>query len=641
MNEDEAIKVAKNKKSTADQLKELLGVSDEVDLLLAKHPNTSTEMLDDICLRQSFDDKIAPAALVHPNLNDEHLLDVGIDYPLVAYKNPKFAALVASDKKYLDQFEGEAFENSFKKALPTFVVEWLVSRGNAKYQLIYVSTPKRSSEELQKFHNSKYPNVVAALLDQDVSTYRIWGADIGLLATTASQLPDTDLRVDIDCMVNSLAQNNASSTSSGNEVPVPLALPQELFTALHEIEETYFKKGHVVFGQESTFYEDFFTALQNFLKDKSQLSKFAARVVEFDLGEIKRFGSPGKRPPANINSASYYTKSRLDRSFHRLMVAIAKCCHPKSENSWTALGTELVRLVSANSLPSAEVKSALDGNSTPPIRSELLDEQGKFDIKSMFANKTLEQVVAGDPNFLTGFKGPKFEKALGSQNLPDYVVNWLIAKGSFEQQASFLFQTNRAPEVIAKFRASKHPKIVAQLLATDEPTYLTWATELGFEMPPPSEDKPVRVRMEIDDWVEELDSRNSEVWKQYVPAEGQAANLQGELVRAIGRLQGELFKNGMMNWGDGGGYYEAFTELVYSTLKAEASFTRLVKSVIDADILEIKQTGNRGKAAASRKLSTEQVFGSNFLIAADVEKSMQRLGGLINIWCQRHPEIVP
>ena len=63
MEKDEAIKIAKSKKSSADQLKGLLGISDEIDLLLAKHLNTSAEMLDDICWRQSFDDKIAPIVL--------------------------------------------------------------------------------------------------------------------------------------------------------------------------------------------------------------------------------------------------------------------------------------------------------------------------------------------------------------------------------------------------------------------------------------------------------------------------------------------------------------------------------------------------------------------------------------------------
>lgn len=641
MDIDTAIKIAKNKKSTPDQLKGLLGFSDEVDLLLAKHPNTTAEMLDDICWRQSFDDKIAPVALVHPNLNVGQLLDVGIDYPLAAYKNQKFSELVAKDKKYLDQFDGEAFENSFKKSLPDFVVEWLISRGKAVYQLTYVSTPKRPPEELLRFRDSKHPKVVAALLDKDLATYRTWAADVGIGSTGLDQLPASDARAGIDFLVSRVAQGTASTTTEPHEQMLNLALPAELFNVLIQIEGTYFRNGRVAFTPEQTFYENFVGLLQKFLTNCSKFSNLVSKVIEYDLSEIKRFGNPGKKPPPQITTASYYVKSELDRSFHRLMVALASCCQLESNTDWTRLYRDLEGLVSANPLPSAEVRSAMDGNVAPLIPQELLDKQGKFDIASMFANKSLEQVVRNDSAFLAGFKGPNFEKALGSKNIPDFVVNWLIGKGSFEQQASFLLATSRGPEVLARFRDSKHAKIVAQLLLRDDATYLAWANDLGFEMPPPFEEEPVVVRSEVDAWVELLDEKNSQLWKELVPEKGTASTLQGELVRAIARLQSEYFKNGMMNWGDGSGYYEAFTELIHNTLRGEPSFTKLVKAVIDADVQEIKQSGKEGKAIASGKSSREQVFGKNFLIAADVETSMQRLGALIGLWCQRHPDLIP
>jgi hypothetical protein len=55
----------------------------------------------------------------------------------------------------------------------------------------------------------------------------------------------------------------------------------------------------------------------------------------------------------------------------------------------------------------------------------------------------------------------------------------------------------------------------------------------------------------VDGWVERLDDKNSDLWKELVPAEGNANSVQGELVRAIGRLQTENFRNEMTNWGDG------------------------------------------------------------------------------------------
>lgn len=641
MNEDEAIKIAKNKKTAADQLKALLGMSDKVDLLLSKHPNTSSEMLDDLCDSNFLDEKICSAVLAHPNVSVEQLLNSGWEYPSAVFRNPKLPSIMQSQKNFLGEFEGPDFEKSFQKEVPDFVVEWLLSRGKAVYQHAYVSAPKRSPEELQKFRHSKHAKVVAAVLERDIDTYRTWAADVGFEASCEDQLSVSDMRASIDRLISQIALSTSDATTGLDQQLCNLALPAELGSVLLQIESTYLKLGRITLNPEQTFYEDFFGLLETCLANASKLSNLATKLIEFDLAEVKRFCIPGKKPPPGIDTAGYYVKSGLERSFHRLMAAWAASFKRQSKDDWTKLCTELETLVYANPPPSATVKSAPDGNTAPPIPPELLDKQGKFDIASMFSKQALEHIVANDPSFLARFKGPNFEKALGSKNVPDFVVNWLIAKGSFEQQASFLFQTSRAPEVLAKFRASKHPKIVAQLLLTDEPTYLAWGTELGFEMPPPSEEESLPIRMQIDDWVEELDTLNSEVWKQHVPAEGQAANLQGELVRAIGRLQGELFKNGMMNWGDGGGYYEAFTELVHSTLKAEPSFTRLVKSVIDADVLEIKQTGNRGKAAASGRLSREQVFGSNFLMASDVEKSMQRLGGLINIWCQRHPEMVP
>lgn len=341
MDKDTAIKIAKSKKSTPVQLKELLGLSDEIDLLLAKHPNTTAEMLDYICERQSFDPKICGAALAHPNISADQLLNVGWEYPSAMFRNPSLPAIMSSQKNFLGKFDGEEFENSLKKEVPEFVVDWLALQGEVEYQAIY------------------------------------------------------------------------------------------------------------------------------------------------------------------------------------------------------------------------------------------------------------------------------------------------------------LFSKVRTPDVMAKFRRSKHAKIVAQLLQRDDETYLAWAQDLGFEMPPPVEDEPVIVRSEIDHWVERLDNENRELWKKLVPAEGVANSVQGELVRAIGRLQSENFRNGMMNWGDGSGHYEVFTDFVHATLKSEPSFTKLVKKVIDADVDEIKQAGKRGAAVASGRKSRESAFGHNFLIASDVEKSMQRLGALVGIWCQRHPDLVP
>ncbi len=334
-----------------------------------------------------------------------------------------------------------------------------------------------------------------------------------------------------------------------------------------------------------------------------------------------------------------------------MRIAKSKRSTPDQLKELIGISDELDRLLAKNPNTTAELLDdlgmSLDDKTVaavtehPNISIELLDSLGAFHPLSMFKNPALPTIMATKKNFLGRFYGEEFEAALKSKRVPDLVVEWLAGQGNYEQQAMYLFSTLRTSDVLAKFRHSKHPKIVAQLLQRDDDTYLAWAHELGFEMPPPFEDEPVIVRSEVDDWVERLDNANSELWKKLVPAEGAANSVQGELVRAIGRLQSENFRNGMMNWGDGGGHYEAFTEFVHDNLKTEPTFTKLVKKMIDADVGEIKQAGKRGAAVASGKKSRESAFGNNFLIASDVEKSMQRLGALVGIWCQRHPDLVP
>lgn len=334
-----------------------------------------------------------------------------------------------------------------------------------------------------------------------------------------------------------------------------------------------------------------------------------------------------------------------------IKIAKSKKSTPEELKMVIGISGELDRIVAKNPNTTAqlldELGMSLDEKIVaavtehPNISTELLESLGAFHPLSMFRNPALPTIMASTKNFLRGFYGDEFDAALKSKKVPDFVVDWLAAQGSFEHQAMYLFGSSRTPAVVAKFRNSKHAKVVGQILQRDEDTYLAWAQDLGFQMPAPEEGEPVAVGFEVDLWVEDLDSENTSRWKALVPAEGVANTLQGEMVRAIGRLQSEYFRNGMMNWGDGSGYYEGFTSLVHETLKAEASFTKLVKKMIEADVDEIKLAGKRGKAMASGKTSRKSAFGDNFLIASDAEKSMQRLGALIAIWCQRHPDLIP
>lgn len=69
------------------------------------------------------------------------------------------------------------------------------------------------------------------------------------------------------------------------------------------------------------------------------------------------------------------------------------------------------------------------------------------------------------------------------------------------------------------------------------------------------------------------------LWDELVPPDGQANTVQGELIRATGRLTAEATRNGNINWSD---QFELMLNFVVATLNSEASFSELEKSEISA-----------------------------------------------------------
>jgi hypothetical protein len=58
----------------------------------------------------------------------------------------------------------------------------------------------------------------------------------------------------------------------------------------------------------------------------------------------------------------------------------------------------------------------------------------------------------------------------------------------------------------------------------------------------------------------------AELWQELVPEQGQAISVQGEILRAVGRLAGEDRRDGCVNWGQ---YYENLVEFLRTWLPNE------------------------------------------------------------------------
>ena len=71
------------------------------------------------------------------------------------------------------------------------------------------------------------------------------------------------------------------------------------------------------------------------------------------------------------------------------------------------------------------------------------------------------------------------------------------------------------------------------------------------------------------------------MWQHLVPKSGQAASVQGELLRAVEKLSWEAVNNGNANW-DGG--FEQLVDFLRETLLEEPALTPEMKRTVSQDL---------------------------------------------------------
>ena len=80
-----------------------------------------------------------------------------------------------------------------------------------------------------------------------------------------------------------------------------------------------------------------------------------------------------------------------------------------------------------------------------------------------------------------------------------------------------------------------------------------------------------------------------ELWDRFVPVSGQANTVQGELVRVIGKLADQYYRNGRSNWDRG---FRMLTNILYRHLRDPAVFSQEVLHEIQRDIAAIRAWGS-------------------------------------------------
>ncbi len=106
------------------------------------------------------------------------------------------------------------------------------------------------------------------------------------------------------------------------------------------------------------------------------------------------------------------------------------------------------------------------------------------------------------------------------------------------------------------------------------------------------------------------------LWQNYVPKRGQAETVQGELIRALGKLWDESHRNGNINWDTG---HEILAKYIEDTLINSGIFNT-------DDINQIKED-------IARVLDYEKPYLKNDLY--------ERLECKIVDWCMVNIDLIP
>jgi hypothetical protein len=118
------------------------------------------------------------------------------------------------------------------------------------------------------------------------------------------------------------------------------------------------------------------------------------------------------------------------------------------------------------------------------------------------------------------------------------------------------------------------------------------------------------------------DDEYEKLWQQLVPASGQAATVQGELVRVIGRLTDEFYRNGNGNWNLG---YRRFTNFLHRHLLDDTVFAAHALAEIKEDIEMIRRLGSNKENSYDFKAS---------------EDAFDRVTNRVVEWCRQQPELI-
>lgn len=241
--------------------------------------------------------------------------------------------------------------------------------------------------------------------------------------------------------------------------------------------------------------------------------------------------------------------------------------------------------------------------------------------------QVLDKLVSKKPQYIYDIGQALLTRILMHRKCPQTLLHWAYKHGSAHEQLAVWRNPSTTVELLTEMMETGYPQ-EANVLLAHPAKILEFVSDLGLVGSPPNSYEEL---CEYGGWLRDTSDRVSDLWKKLVPKEGEAETIQGEMVRAIGRIKGDYYKNGFGNWYS---YYYDLSQFLAVHLADESTFNPFTVNILRADIRALHACGLR----CMHMDDLEQTFLDSI---NDEEEIFLRLDAAIVVWCERHPEPIP
>lgn len=283
-----ATSIAKNKASTSEQLESVFGVDTSIDRLLAKHPNSATELLEK--LSHSSDKKVCRNVAANPNIPRQVLINLAQVYPKAFFRNPAISSILRNDSTIPYDFDRLKLRKILaSKDCPDILGEWAHDHGDDWLQAAYIIGSVRPSNMLEKFRQSNYPQVLSALLHFDDGSYIQWAEDLGCVPSEGqNKESDFSPRNNVEMKIEQLNKRRIDLyLMLAPEIEVPDNLQSQVLRAISTIEGAYWSDCFMNWGNGFDDYEDLLALIHKTLINEESFSPLVKKIIEADVEHIR------------------------------------------------------------------------------------------------------------------------------------------------------------------------------------------------------------------------------------------------------------------------------------------------------------------------------------------------------------------